>query len=165
MYENCSWRAWTQYPSNLPQSTAFAFTLSIFRYTNSDCFNHIPQFYCSHTFTERHCNTSSPITLKWVYIVFIIEFNGPVVYFKQLSNDEIIINDRLHVGILRSLYKIPTYHPPPRLPLFECMEFEVLWSPNFATDTRQIIMSEHRSSRSLREHISSSIGELLMLIF
>ena len=45
--------------------------------------------------------------------MFIIEFNGPVVYFKQLSNDEIIINERLHVGILRSLYKIPTYHPPP----------------------------------------------------
>jgi hypothetical protein len=81
------------------------------RYTNSDCFNQIPQFYCFCTFTERHCNTSSPITLKWVYIVFITEFNGPVVYFKQLSNDEIIINERLHVGILRSLYKIPTYHP------------------------------------------------------
>jgi hypothetical protein len=57
----------------------------------------------------RHCNTSSPITLKWVYIVFIIEFNGPVVYFKQLTNDEIIINERLHVGLFRSFYQIPTY--------------------------------------------------------
>jgi len=135
------------------------------RYTNSDCFNQIPQFYCYCRFTGLHCNTSSPITLKWVYIVFIIEFNGPVAYFKQLSNDEIIINERLHVGILRTLYKIPTYHPPLRLPLFECMEFEILWPLNFATDTRQIITSEQRSSRSQREHISSSVGKLLMLTY
>jgi len=43
------------------------------------------------------------------------------------------------------------------------MEFELVRPPKIATDTRQIIKSEQRSSRSQRGHISSSIGDLLML--
>jgi hypothetical protein len=130
---------------------------------NSGCFNQVPEFYSCCEFMVRHCNTTSPITLKWVYIVFIIEFNGPVVYFKQLTNDEIIINERLHVGLLRSFYQIPMY---PAQPSFHYLN---AWNLNYyghcisqQTPARYICQSNSLHA-SKKEHVSASIRQLTTL--